>query len=80
MDNLAWACFSCNIAKGSDIASYDATSDQLASVFNPRKHKWDDHFELDGGYIIGKTPEGRITVRLLKMNRDELVAIREELI
>lgn len=29
LDNLAWACFRCNNAKGSDIAAYDEMTETL---------------------------------------------------
>jgi len=54
LDNLAWACFQCNSTKGSDIASYD--NKVLTLFYNPRIQKWDDHFEMDGAIILGKTP------------------------
>lgn len=63
LDNLAWACFQCNSTKSSDIASYD--NNLLTPLYNPRTQVWDEHFEMDGAIIIGKTPEGRVTVRTL---------------
>jgi hypothetical protein len=77
---LAWACFQCNVAKGSDVASYDAQTDELTPLYNPRTQEWDDHFELDGAEIVGKTPVGRVTVRLLQMNHPERIEIRYWLI
>lgn len=68
LDNLAWACYECNICKGTDIASYDALTGALTPFFNPRKDKWDEHFSLEMARIIGITPIGRVTVRLLQMN------------
>jgi hypothetical protein len=48
MGNLAWACFQCNVAKGTDIASCDTETKELAPLFNPRTQDWNDHFELVG--------------------------------
>ncbi len=78
--NLAWACFDCNNAKGSDIASYDEDTNQLAPLFNPRTQDWNEHFKLNGAEIIGKTPIGRVTVFLLQMNREEQIETRSDLI
>ena len=45
MENLAWACFQCNVAQGTDIASYDTETQALTPLFNPRTQEWDTHFE-----------------------------------
>ena len=78
--NLAWACFQCNIAKGTDVASYDAETRELAPLYNPRKQHWSDHFEMINATIVGKTAAGRVTVRLLQMNEPEQREIRRLLI
>ena len=33
-NNLAWACYLCNLLKGSDIASVDIESGQIVRLFN----------------------------------------------
>jgi len=48
----------------------------VAPLFNPREDDWDEHFELREGYVRGKTPVGRATVRLLNMNAPRRVALR----
>ena len=80
MNNLAWSCFLCNVAKGSDIAAFDEDTGNLVPLYNPRTQIWDEHFEVDGAQIVGKTPAGRATVRLLRMNRPEQVETRRSLI
>jgi len=80
MQNLAWACFYCNNNKGTDIASYDMASRKPAFLYNPYYDEWSEHFEARDGYIAGKTPKGRATVRLLKMNDYKRVQIRKALI
>ena len=52
----------------------------MTALFNPREQKWKEHFELKGAVIEPLTPEGRITVFLLKMNRPETVEERTNLI
>ena len=79
-DNLAWACFQCNVAKGSDVASYDAETRELTPLYNPRKQRWHDHFELIDASIEGKTATGRVTARLLQINQPEQTEIRRLLI
>jgi HNH endonuclease len=80
LDNLAWACFQCNTAKIRDIASFDLETRQLVLFYNPRTQKWNDYFEMDGAIINGKTPIGRVTVRLLQMNTPSQVGTRQRLI
>lgn len=77
-DNLAWACFQCNTTKSSDVASYE--NGVLTPLFNPRTQKWDDHFELDGAVINGKTAIGRVTVRTLQINHPDQIETRQRLI
>jgi len=52
----------------------------LLRLFNPRTDKWEDHFELQGAMIVGMSAIGRATVRLLKMNEEERVEMRSELL
>ncbi|MDQ7028132.1 MAG: HNH endonuclease signature motif containing protein [Anaerolineae bacterium] len=78
--NLAWTCANCNNAKGSDLGSYDTETGDLVPFYNPRAQEWHSHFEIDASTIIGKTPEGRVTVLILKMNEIEYVEIRHILI
>jgi 5-methylcytosine-specific restriction endonuclease McrA len=79
-ENLAWACFNCNTTKSDNIASYDTLTKTLEPLFNPRTQNWNDHFEMRGAEIIGKTPIGRVTVRILQMNDDDQVKFRHYLI
>ncbi len=78
-DNLAWACFQCNVAKGSDIAGYDEETGDLTPLFHPRRQQWQEHFTWDGATIQGLTPVGRVTIRLLQMNHPERQETRRQL-
>ena len=75
--NLAWTCFLCNRAKGSDIASVDVATGEIIRLVSPRTDKWDEHFEIKGGAIVGKSQIGRVTCRLLQMNRPEQMELRQ---
>jgi hypothetical protein len=66
--NLAFACFECNRYKGSDVASFDPLTGQLTPLFNPRQQEWNAHFSYENGVIAPLTPEGRVTVILLRLN------------
>jgi len=80
-NNLAWSCLRCNSTKSSEIASYDVLTKQLTPLYNPRTQRWDDHFEMnEEAQIAGKTPIGRVTVRILQLNHARQVQTRLDLI
>lgn len=75
--NLAFSCIFCNQAKGSDLASIDFASGLLVPLYNPRKERWTDHFELRGCLILPLTAIGRVTVKLLQINAPARVVERD---
>jgi hypothetical protein len=80
-ENLALACPNCNWAKSSDLSAVDPATDAVVVLFNPREDAWRDHFSIDpDGRIVGLTPTGRATVRLLDMNGSPQLDLRRELI
>jgi hypothetical protein len=74
---LALACDRCNAYKGPNLTSIDPETHTLAALFNPRGDAWSDHFAGRGGHILGLTPKGRATVRLLNMNAPRRVELRK---
>jgi hypothetical protein len=78
--NLALTCWYCNSFKGSDLTGIDPVTRKLTRLFHPRRHKWDWHFRYDGPILIGRTAIGRTTIRVLQINCEEAVALRESLI
>ena len=78
--NLALSCVLCNKQKGSDLASIDPDTKQIVPLFNPRQHRWVEHFSFSGGRIVPLTAAGRVTVRLLRLNVPERITERELLI
>jgi hypothetical protein len=78
--NLCLSCFDCNRHKGSDIASLDPETGELAVLFHPRRDTWQEHFRLEGARIEGLTAQGRATVRLLQMNSRERLLERAGLL
>jgi 5-methylcytosine-specific restriction endonuclease McrA len=76
LDNLCGACARCNDFKGSDVSSYDPTTNELVPLFNPRTNEWSDHFEWQGPLLTGKTKTGRATIELLRINQHERVEHR----
>lgn len=80
VSNLAVACVACNLYKGPNLSAIDPVTGKIVRLFDPRRQKWNRHFQLDGGFIEGKTLTGRATVRLLQFNLDLRVALRLSLI
>ena len=77
-ENLWLACPSCNLRKGVRTHAYDPLTGRRVRLFNPRKQRWNRHFEWseDGTIIFGRTACGRATVDALQMNNSLLVAAR----
>lgn len=79
--NLCLACLDCNRHKGSDLCSLDPQTGEVIALFHPRHDKWNEHFRLENtGIIAPLTATGRVTERILRFNRQELVADRARLI
>jgi hypothetical protein len=76
--NLALACRSCNLSKGTSQRARDPTTGDLVAIFDPRNDSWNEHFQLnlDTFQIEGLTAVGRATVRRLGMNRALAVRAR----
>lgn len=79
-ENLALACMECNLRKGPDLAAIDPVEGTLAPLFNPRIQRWSEHFTLENASLVGKTPHGRATVALLRMNNPARLLERQRLI
>ena len=67
-DNLALACPDCNASKGPNLAALDPESGELTRLFHPRHDSWTEHFQASGLSVLGRTPIGRSTARLLALN------------
>lgn len=78
LENLALACDRCNAFKGPNLSSVDPVTNTVVNLFHPRIDVWAEHFELVGGIVVGLTPKGGATVRLLCMNAPRRVQLREE--
>src|SRR5437660_11660450 len=76
LDNLALACIDCNLHKGTNLTGIDPQANKVTELFHPRRQSWDEHFELQGVYVVGKTATGRTTIRVLNMNSEDQIALR----
>jgi hypothetical protein len=86
LDNLALACWSCNLKKGPNLSGIDPETGELTTLFHPRKDAWAEHFAALVGTLIplgieiqGLTPVGRATVRVLGLNEEMRQMVRYEL-
>lgn len=77
-ENLCFACYRCNLHKGSRTRVVDPLSGELGPLFNPRSDRWDEHFAWDeaGLHIHGLTTVGRATVTALNMNNSVIIDAR----
>lgn len=78
-ENLAFACWRCNRYKGSDLGSFDPETGEYSFLFDPRLQTWEEHFMQQDAQIVGKTPEGRTTAHMLKLNTPERITERQRI-
>jgi hypothetical protein len=80
LDNLAYACAFCNYSKGANIATVLGETDRMVRLYNPRRDCWQEHFRLEGAYIVPISEIGEATVKVLALNHPARVMEREMLI
>jgi hypothetical protein len=74
--NLALACHHCNLHKGPNLSGIDPVDGAVVPLFNPRLQAWEEHFSIQGVRIVGLTPTGRATARVLAMNKGTRLELR----
>jgi 5-methylcytosine-specific restriction endonuclease McrA len=79
-EHLALACDRCNFYKGTNLSTIDPAGGEIVPLFNPRRDRWEDHFNFTGAELVGLTPSGRATLRLLHMNDLNRIELRSWLI
>jgi hypothetical protein len=62
------------------VATFDPDVANIVQIFNPRAQRWAEHFELHGAAIVGRTPVGRATVAILRLNDEGRLLDRQALI
>ena len=77
-ENLWLACRLCNGYKGVQSEATDKQTKKTVQIFNPRRQNWNEHFEWDNEFIIGKTSCGRVTVKVLKLNNEIILPVRKK--
>jgi hypothetical protein len=79
LDNLALTCPHCNAHKWTVQHAPDPDTGETVSLFHPRQHTWDDHFEWSRdstGELIGKSAIGRATIVVLHINDEDMIQLR----
>jgi hypothetical protein len=79
LDNLALACFACNNHKGPNVAGVDPNTDEVVRRYHPRRDELEEHFEWRDASLLGRTPNGRVTVDVLEFNLPHRIRLREML-
>ena len=85
LDNLALACWQCNLKKGPNLTGIDPNTGEITRLFHPRIDHWTEHFRFDEAVsgrvsIVGLTPVGRATASLLQINDELRQVLRYELV
>jgi hypothetical protein len=77
--NLALACRSCNLRKGTRIGGNALDSNIEISFFHPRQNIWSEHFQIDteSATVVGITAIGKVTIENLEMNSLAQVVARK---
>ena len=86
LENLALACWYCNLKKGPNLTGIDPESAAVVPLFHPRHDRWSDLFALriatanrSAIDVRGLTSIGRATVQVLGMNEQMRRVLRYEL-
>ncbi len=76
-ENLCLACPACNRFKANRVTGLTEEGVE-ARLFHPQRDSWLTHFDwsVNGTVIVGLTQVGGATVKLLRMNRPQLVEVR----
>jgi hypothetical protein len=81
LDNLALACWTCNLKKGPNLSGIDPETGLVTSLFHPREHQWLEHFlpvSPRSSLAVSKFV-GRATVQVLALNEEMRQMVRYEL-
>lgn len=79
-ENLALSCRICNLRKSDHTTAIDPLTQSTVALFNPRQHRWSDHFEKSRTspyLIISKTSIGHAAIVRLDLNSNLQVRARE---
>jgi len=80
LENLALACFHCNRHKSDKQSVFDADTQNVIPLFNPRRMLWAEHFiwSADGLRVLPQSDIGHVTIKWLELNRERVQRIRQD--
>jgi 5-methylcytosine-specific restriction endonuclease McrA len=55
LSNLAWSCHRCNLQKGTNLTARDPDSTSIVPLFNPRTERWEAHYAVQEGRLVGRS-------------------------
>ncbi len=78
-ENLCLACPTCNRYKANRQEALDPVSNEMVPLFHPHLQNWTDHFAWSqmNTEIVGLSPIGRATISALKVNRPQIIRVRQ---
>jgi HNH endonuclease len=76
--SLCFSCPECNWAKGPNLSGM--LGGKLYPLFNRRRQSWNRHFRWEQTTLVGKTMSGKFTVRVLNINKESRIMLRENLL
>ena len=53
---------------------------EIIPLYHPRQNRWQEHFRLSEAEFIPLTPIGRVTTKLLQLNRSDRIKERQLLL
>jgi hypothetical protein len=77
--NLALSGHHGSLHKGPNLTGIDPQTGRIVRLFHPRSHVWTERFTMQGLAVVGVTPLGRATVRVLAMNSAAQIQTRSTL-
>lgn len=77
LDNLAWACPSCNLHKSDRVSVPNPESGQRVPLFDPRRDCWEAHLEFLGFEINGLSMIGKALIAAFELNHERRQKIRQ---
>ena len=57
----------------------DCSVEKSFPSFDPRWQVWSRHFRWKGGFLVGKSRVGKVTIHVLNMNDPARVMVRQNL-
>ena len=77
--NLCLACPTCNRYKASRQDAIDPTTQEHVPLFHPQQQQWIEHFTWNEDHteLVALSAMGRATIVALKMNRPQIIRVRQ---